>query len=161
MSELLLEIGMEEIPSNYLTSAIASLEKVASDILTKYRLPFENIYVDGTPRRLVLHVDSMKSSQEALKRTVIGPPKRISYDAEGKPTQAAIGFAKSQNVSMDKVYVEKKDRGEYLAVVVEENRLKTKKILAEALPEIISSISFPKTMRGGGGQPVLSGRSIG
>jgi glycyl-tRNA synthetase beta chain len=149
--ELLFEIGMEEIPSAYLPPALEDLKAAASRLLAEQRLPFTAIRTLGTPRRLVLVVDGLAERQADARREVVGPPKTAAFDAEGKPTRAAEGFARAQGVAVEALQVRALERGEYLLAVQEERGARTAEVLAGLLPKLLSALSFPKFMRWGEG----------
>ncbi len=139
-NDLLLEVGVEEIPSHYLSQTLSQLREKSARLLKTHRLPYEAVSVMCTPRRLVLHVRGLADKQEALVREVQGPPKAA-------PAQAAQAFATSQGVSVQSLKAQKTPRGEYLFAQVTEKRRASAGILKELLPELLSSFSFPKSMR--------------
>ena len=149
--ELLFEIGTEEIPSGYLPPALEDLKAVASRLLAEQRLTCAELRTLGTPRRLTLFVDGLIERQADQRREVVGPPKAVAFDAEGKPTKAAEGFARAQGVPVDSLQVRALDRGEYLVAVQEEKGARTREILVTLLPKLITALSFPKFMRWGEG----------
>jgi len=149
--ELLFEIGVEEIPSAYLPPALEDLKAAASRLLAEQRLAFTAIRTLGTPRRLVLFVDGLAERQADARREVVGPPKAAAFDAEGKPTRAAEGFARAQGVAVEALQVRALERGEYLLAVQEERGARTAEVLAGLLPKLLSALSFPKFMRWGEG----------
>ena len=151
LKELLLEIGTEEIPSVYLNPAISKIGDLAKKILTDNRISHGQIKVFGSPRRLILFVENLSDRQESITSKVIGPPKRVSFNEKGLPTQAAVGFAKNQGIRVEDLNVEKTEKGEYLSAVKEDKGETTKKILPDILPKLIFSIPFPKHMRWGDG----------
>ncbi len=151
-NELLLEIGTEEIPALFLNKAETDLKTLVEKELKNLSLNFSTVKTFGTPRRLALLVNNLEMKQQDQTIETFGPPKKIAFDESGNPTKAALGFAKSQNVEIEKVEITKRDNGEFLCV---KNRLKgrkTSEILKELLPEIINSISFAKSMRWGSGK---------
>jgi glycyl-tRNA synthetase beta chain len=149
--ELLFEIGTEEIPSGYLPPALEDLKTVASRLLTEQRLAFTAIRTLGTPRRLTLFVDGLAERQTDARREVVGPPRAAAFDADGKPTKAAEGFARAQGVAVDSVQVRVLERGEYLVAVQEERGGRTPDILGGLLPKLLGALAFPKFMRWGEG----------
>jgi glycyl-tRNA synthetase beta chain len=84
-------------------------------------------------------------------REVFGPPKKIAFDENGKPTEVAFKFASSQGVSVESLVIKKKEKGEYVVSVIEEKGKPVKEVLPEILRKIIFSIRFPKMMRWGNG----------
>ncbi|MCX5906950.1 MAG: glycine--tRNA ligase subunit beta, partial [Deltaproteobacteria bacterium] len=111
------------------------------------RIPFKEIKALGTPRRLVLSSTEVSPSQEGRITETIGPAKRIAFDAEGKPTKAALGFARGQGIPVEDLQTLKTEKGEYIAARKEEKGEETFLLLSSILPRLISSIPFPKSMR--------------
>lgn len=146
-TELLFEIGTEEIPAGYLPPALEQLQRMAADALTEHRIGFEALKTFGTPRRLTLSVKGIATLQESEETEVVGPPKRIAYDENGEPTKAAIGFAKTQGVELADLRIVETPRGEYVAASKQEEGLPTREVLKTLLPEWIERLRFPKTMR--------------
>jgi glycyl-tRNA synthetase beta chain len=148
VKELLFEIGCEELPASYAIAALAELPGIVSRELSDRGLKVEpkDVKTAGTPRRLAIGVASLPDSTPKVKKTLTGPPTSAAYK-DGKPTKAAEGFAAKNGVGVDKLRIEKTDKGEYIAVDVEEGGKATGEVLAEALPKVIEKIPFPKTMR--------------
>jgi len=149
--ELLFEIGTEEIPSGYIPPAMEDLKAAAGRMLQEHRLAFTSIRTLATPRRLTLFVDGLADRQADARREVIGPTRAVAFDAEGKPTRAAEGFARAQGVPVDRLQVRTLDRGEYVLAVQEEKGARTPEVLMALLPKLLTSLSFPKFMRWGEG----------
>ncbi len=145
--ELLFEIGTEEIPSGYMPPALEELKTVAGRLLQEHRLTFSKIRTLGTPRRLTLFVDGLAEKQADTRREVIGPTRAVAFDADGKPTRAAEGFARAQGIPVKRLEVRMLDRGEYVVAVVEETGAPTPEVLTTILPRLLGSLSFPKFMR--------------
>ena len=116
--DYLLEIGCEELPAGFVGPALWFGGQKFEEILRKARLTFEKVDIYGTPRRLAYVVRRLEDRQAASKETVLGPPKGVGYDAQGKPTKAAIGFARAQGVDVSDLSLFTTDRGEYLGYVV-------------------------------------------
>ena len=146
-SDLLFEIGTEEIPASYVPPALNQLSKIASDSLTEHRIPFGDIQTFGTPRRITLAIKDVQTLQESQETEIVGPPKSIAYDEDGEPTKAAIGFAKSQGVEISDIRIVETERGEYIAVSKLEEGTSASELLKTLLPEWIEALRFPKTMR--------------
>jgi glycyl-tRNA synthetase beta chain len=147
MPDFLLEIGTEEIPAGYIPRACSALEAALKDFLEN--ISYKDIKSFATPRRLAILISDMAGSQQDCEILRTGPPRQAAYDEQGNPTQAALGFAKGQGVSVDDLTVEKTPKGEYIAVVKKEVGESTPRLLAEKLPDIIRSLPFPKSMRWG------------
>ncbi len=145
--ELLFEIGAEEIPAGFVPKALAAMEEMVRKELTAARLEFSAVKTLGTPRRLTLVVQGLPALQPDAEITATGPSKKAAFDADGKPTRAAEGFAKGQGVEVSELQVVTTDKGEYLAVTKKETGRPTHELLAELLPRLITAIPFKKSMR--------------
>jgi glycyl-tRNA synthetase beta chain len=145
--DYLLEIGCEEIPAGFVGPALWFGGQQFAEVLKKARLVFDKVDIYGTPRRLAYVVRALKETQEASEETVLGPPRSVGYDKEGKPTKAALGFAKAQGVDVSALKAFPTDRGEYLGIV----RMQAARPVGEVLPDLVAgwipSIPFKKSMR--------------
>ncbi len=146
-ADFLLEIGTEEIPAGYIPPVLDQLREVASQSLAEARLPFEDVRTLATPRRLTLWVKGLKTLQPDQVTEVVGPPKPVAYDANGNPTKAAIGFARTQGVNIEDLKIVETQRGEYVAADKLEKGQSTHSLLKTEIPEWIQSLNFLKTMR--------------
>ncbi|MDI6717205.1 MAG: glycine--tRNA ligase subunit beta [Actinomycetota bacterium] len=150
--DLLLEIGTEELPPASVEIGIKQLREKASALFARYRLGFEDIKTYGAPRRLALFAVGLNEQQAKAVYEVKGPAKKVAYTEDGAPTRAALGFAKSQGVEVESLVVKIVEGGEYVYAIKEEEGMRTNEVLATILPELILSLSFPKTMRWGSGE---------
>ncbi|NWG03139.1 MAG: glycine--tRNA ligase subunit beta [Syntrophaceae bacterium] len=149
MKELLLEIGTEEIPAGFIEPALMELEDLAKKELEANRINFNGVKTLGTPRRLVLVVQSVSEKQRDEETKKVGPSKQAAFDEKGNPTQAAIGFAKSQSVALESLILIQTERGEYVCAIKKEPGKLTSEVLSSLLPKWILSIPFQKSMRWG------------
>ena len=149
MKELLLEIGTEEIPAGFVPQALNDLEVLARKELEANRIDFEGIKTLGTPRRLTLVIDSVSEKQGDVEVKKVGPSKQAAFDSEGNPTKAAMGFAKSQSVSVESLTSIQTEKGEYVYAVKKEAGKPTQELLSFILPNLVLSIPFQKSMRWG------------
>src|SRR5512139_3672096 len=147
MKELLLEIGTEEIPAGFIPQALTDLENLIRKELEAHRIDFHGLKTLGTPRRLVLVVESVSERQRDEETTKVGPSKQAPYEENGKPTRAAIGFAKGQSVPVEALTVIQTEKGEYVCAVKREPGKPTVGLLPVLLPNVILSIPFQKAMR--------------
>ena len=146
-SSFLLEIGTEDLPARFVSPAMKQLEENTVRILRETHIQFSEIKTYGTPRRLALIADGIPHVQEDRVREVFGPSKKVAFDAVGKPTKAAIGFAQSQGVNVENLVLKNKDKGEYVVAVLEEKGGPVKEVLPEILKRSVLSIHLPKSMR--------------
>src|SRR5215213_8151719 len=100
-AELLMEIGTEELPYEFIAPALAAMKHHAERLLNDARLSFRSVHTYGTPRRLVLAVEELAIHQAATVKEAIGPSKGVAFDPAGQPTKAAIGFAAGQGIPVD------------------------------------------------------------
>jgi glycyl-tRNA synthetase beta chain len=143
-----LEIGTEEIPSRFINPALEKMKELFSQLLASGRVGSSGeIKTYGTPRRLVLHVPELDEHQADMSKEVLGPPKKIAFDADGKPTKAALVFAEKNNVTVDALGVKATDKGEYVVARIDEKGGDTAAWLGQVLSGFILSIPFPKSMR--------------
>ncbi len=147
MRELLLEIGTEEIPAGFIPQALIDFEGLVRKELEANRIDFEGVKTFGTPRRLVLLIESISEKQRDEEVKKVGPSKQAAFDAKGNPTKAAIGFAKGQSVSVESLKLIQTEKGEYICAVKKETGRPTLELLPSILPKLILSIPFQKSMR--------------
>ncbi len=145
--DYLLEIGCEEIPAGFVGPALWFGGQQFEGMLKKARLSFRKVDIYGTPRRLTYVIRDLEDRQAASKETVMGPPKSVGLDAAGKPTKAALGFAKSQGIDVSALAVFPTDRGDYLGFVREEAARPVQEILPKIVSDFLPAIPFKKSMR--------------
>ncbi len=152
--ELLVEIGTEEIPAGYLAKAMVALKERCEACLGKLRLGFESVQTFGTPRRLTLSVIGLAEGQDDLAEEMVGPPARVAFDEDGKPTKAAVGFAKRNGVAVEELRQGPAEgkKGEYLLCTRKETGKTVSEILPVALVELLGTLPWPKSMRWHEGQ---------
>jgi glycyl-tRNA synthetase len=143
----LLEIGSEELPSDDLSSAIGQLRRIVPQRLDELRLAYDRLEIRGTPRRLAVIVHKLAPRQSDLEMEVKGPPADRAFDSDGNPTKAALGFARSKGVKPSALKVVTENERRYVTAVVREVGRQATAVLAEALPTLIASIKFEKSMR--------------
>ena len=119
--EFLLEIGTEEIPSRFINPALEKMKELFAALLAAGRVASRGeIRVYGTPRRLVLYAPELDERQADIAKEVTGPPKKVAFDASGKPTKAATVFAEKNGLAVEALTIKTTDKGEYLTARVEE-----------------------------------------
>ncbi|RME32455.1 MAG: glycine--tRNA ligase subunit alpha, partial [Thermoflexia bacterium] len=144
---LLLEIGTEELPTGDLSLALAQLRDRAPALLAEARLDYEGLRVLGTPRRLALLVEGLAPRQRSREEVVKGPPARAAFDAEGRPTPAAEGFARRQGVPVSDLQVREMDGGQYVVAVRRVEGRPAPEVLTDLLLQLVSGLRFPISMR--------------
>ena len=145
--ELLLEIGVEELPAAWLPGLNVQLKEKLTARLKEMRLtPDVPVESFSTPRRLTARIGRMPERQEDLDETVTGPPVSAAFNAAGEPTPAALGFAKKQGVAFEALERVKTDKGEYLAAKKHFRGKSTVDTLPELLGGLLRDLTFPKQM---------------
>jgi len=145
--ELLLEIGTEEIPAAFIPDALSALKSLLEKELNTGRIGFEKIETFGTPRRLVLMAYKVAAAQTDLTVEKMGPAKKIAFDDAGKPSKAAIGFARGMGIDISEVEIVTTEKGEYISAKKHEKGSPTLDLLPEILTKVIGQLPFPKSMR--------------
>ena len=147
VGELLFEIGTEELPYQFVPLALTSLRESAERLLKQHRLTHGQIRVLGTPRRVTLLVEALAAQQAPVVKEVMGPSKAVAYDASGNPTRALLGFMAGQQIEQKDLEVRQTPKGEYVCAVKRDAGRPTAAALSDLLPQLITSLSFPKSMR--------------
>jgi len=147
MEKLLLEIGAEEIPAGYIAPALQAMETLLDEKLTAARIDHGAIRSYGTPRRLAVTVEAVAAKQRSEATELLGPPARVGFDPDGKPTVAALKFAEKAGVPLARLKRKTTPKGDYLAARKTERGRATRSVLKTLLPEIILAVPFPKSMR--------------
>jgi glycyl-tRNA synthetase beta chain len=146
-TELLLEIGVEELPYQFIAPALAALKDSAEQLLKGQRLAFHSARTLGTPRRLTLVVEGLATQQTSVVKEAMGPSKAVAFDQAGQPTRAATGFAAGQGVAVQELQIRQTPKGEYLFAVKHEEGRAANVVLEGLLPQVIAKLSFPKAMK--------------
>lgn len=146
-AELLFEIGVEELPFEFVAPALTALRSSAGRLFQDARLSFRSLNTYGTPRRLVLVVDDLLGHQTAVVKETMGPSRTVAFDQTGQPTKAAMGFAAGQGVAVESLEIRETPKGEYLFAVKRDAGRETATLLTELLPHLVEKISFPKAMK--------------
>ncbi|NTU76057.1 MAG: glycine--tRNA ligase subunit alpha, partial [Anaerolineaceae bacterium] len=144
---LLLEIGTEELPPADMETALTQLRERMPVLLNDLRLTYGSVQVLGTPRRLVVMVKDLATSQPDRVNVVKGPPANRAYDAMGVLTKAGEGFAASKGIPVADLQVREIDGGQYVVAEVHETGKPAVDVLIDALSALVSGIKFDKAMR--------------
>jgi glycyl-tRNA synthetase beta chain len=146
MIDFLIEIGFEEFPPSFLPVSAHELTAKIEALLKREKIFYRTIRTIYTARRMGAIVLGLTRKQKPQVIEVQGPPARIAYDKEGKPTEMLAGFMKSHDLKPGDVKTVKTAKGEYVAGTKHVAGKTTEEILSRELPQIIRSLEFPKTM---------------
>ena len=145
--ELLIEIGCEELPASWLPSLTRQIGERVGAQLAAARLdcptppePF------GTPRRLTVRVAKVADRQTDLEETLTGPPVRAAFDADGRPTRAALGFARKHEVDVARLSQVDTPKGVYLVYRRRQRGAAARSVLGAVLAATLREFAFPKQM---------------
>ena len=145
--ELLIEIGVEELPATWLPALNRQLAERLAARLSEFRIaagaPVETF---STPRRLTARVGGIAERQEDLDEIITGPPVSASVNADGRPTPAALGFAKKQGVPFEQLTRVQTPKGEYLAFQKHQRGRSAADTLPQLFGALLRDLSFPKQM---------------
>jgi glycyl-tRNA synthetase beta subunit len=152
MPDLLLELGLEEIPARMIPSAEAELLRRTLALLGKEALlaptfdPVTDARSYSTPRRLAVLISGVIAQQPDLTEDVTGPAVKIAYK-DGVPTPAAEAFAKKNGIAVADLKTISTPRGDYLAASVTKKGRSASEVLTTELPKEIAALYWAKNMR--------------
>ena len=143
----LVEIGTEELPPKALKTLATSFADNVEAELNQAGLSFDKIEWFAAPRRLavkVLNLSTQQPSKEIEKR---GPAVSAAFDAEGKPTKAAEGWARGCGITVDQAERIATDKGEWLVHRAKIEGQPTKNLLNSIVANALAKLPIPKPMR--------------
>jgi glycyl-tRNA synthetase len=146
-ADVLVEIGVEEMPADDVTAALQQATAASKALFAKLRLRHDGLEIYATPRRIVIiarHVMPRQVDEEFIAK---GPPADRAFDADGKPTRAALGFARGKGVDVADLLIQELVGGRYVTAVVRNPGRDAAEVLAQALPSFIGDLRFDKSMR--------------
>ena len=142
---LLVELGLEELPAYVVTPSEKQLGDRMAAFLNEKRLAFEGIQTFSTPRRLAVRVSGLADAQTDLTEDFKGPSKKIALDTDGNFTKAAQGFVRGKGLTTDDIEFREVKGEEYVYVTKHEAGKAAKEVLID-IPEILSAMTFPVNM---------------
>jgi glycyl-tRNA synthetase beta chain len=151
MATFLLEVGTEELPADFVESAIAQWQDKIQKSLSENFLTPEAIAVYGTPRRLAVLLQGLPEKQPDREEEIKGPPASTAFQ-DGKPTQAIEGFIRKQGVSLDDLEIRETAKGEFIFVQKKTPGKLAKEILGELSLKWITQLEGRRFMRWGDGE---------
>jgi glycyl-tRNA synthetase len=145
--QFVFEIGTEELPAGDMDTAIAQLRERVPLLLNELSLEHGDVRVYATPRRLVVSVADLSPHQPDRENVIKGPPADKAFDKDGKPTQAALGFARKNGLVPSALTVREEGGGKYVFAIVSQKSRSTPDVFAETLPGLVAGIKFEKSMK--------------
>ncbi len=146
MATFLLEVGTEELPATFIDEAIAQWQSRLPASLAEHSLTNDTINIYATPRRLAILIKGLPLQQPDRQEEIKGPPATTAFK-NGKPTPAAVGFAKKQGVELDTLEIRPTDKGDFVFIRKHIPGHPTAAILTQLIPEWIFKLEGKRLMR--------------
>jgi glycyl-tRNA synthetase beta chain len=145
--DLLIEVGTEDLPARLLLKLSKEFGTLICDQLKSAELTFDSHEIYCTPRRLAIVVNGLDSKQQDQVVDRKGPKALAAFDKEGKPTQAALGFARSCGIEADQLKVDDDPKNPRLSFTEKRIGQNTIELLPNIIEQAIKKITVPKRMR--------------
>lgn len=148
-SSLLIELGTEELPPKALKKLSAAFTNGIVDGLNKAGFEFNEVASFAAPRRLAVLIKDIAISQPDREVERKGPNLKAAYDADGKPTKAVMGFARSCGVEVDDLQQQETDKGVWLVFKATQKGQTLSDLIENIVNQSLSRLPIPKRMRWG------------
>ncbi len=148
-ADLLIEIGTEELPPTTLLTLSNAFSKNITKALDELELAYTNVHSYATPRRLAIWIEALQDKQADKQVEKRGPALKAAYDADGNPTKALLGFAKSCSADTKDLEQLETDKGTWLMYRAEQAGKDTQDLLAEIIKTALDKLPIAKRMRWG------------
>ncbi|MFT6193173.1 MAG: glycyl-tRNA synthetase beta chain [Cognaticolwellia sp.] len=149
---LLIELGTEELPPKSLRILATTFYEQIKLQLDEAKLSYSDIYWYATPRRLAVKVDNLVANQAEKAIEKRGPAVSVAFDAEGKPSKAAEGWARSNSITVAQAERLITDKGEWLLYKTTEQGKHVEQLIPDMVNLAIAKLPVPKPMRWGSGR---------
>ena len=143
----LVEIGTEELPPKALKTLATSFADNVEAELNQAGLTFDKIEWFAAPRRLAVKVLNLATQQPSKEIEKRGPAVSAAFDAEGKPTKAAEGWARGCGITVEQAERIATDKGEWLVHRAKIEGQPTKNLLNGIVANALAKLPIPKPMR--------------
>lgn len=160
MPDLLIELGVEELPSSACHEAIAQAPGIARAALADLRLEASGVDLWVSPRRIAVRLAGLPAERAGRTRSVRGPAEQAAFGPDGAPTAAAAGFARGQGVEMEALVLREDGARRFVFADVEEPAVETASLVPELADRLIGGLRFGKTMRWGDGRGLRFSRPL-
>jgi glycyl-tRNA synthetase beta chain len=149
--DFLIEVGTEELPPKALRSLMEAFGVALAAAVDDAALAHGNVHTYASPRRLTVMIEGLAHRQDDRTVQHKGPPTRIAFDKDGKPTAAANAFAKKCGVDVSALATNKTDKGEWLAFEAIEKGKTAAAIMPALIERALAALPIPRRMRWGAG----------
>ncbi|HWH15542.1 MAG TPA: glycine--tRNA ligase subunit beta [Miltoncostaeaceae bacterium] len=160
MSDLLVEIGCEELPASACREALAQVPGLVADALAAARLPERTATVWVAPRRIAFVVPDLPATREGRRLEVRGPAARAAYGPDGVPTRAAEGFARAQGVAVEALELRGDGDRRHVVALRDEPAVPVTDLVPDLVRHVLEGIRFGKNMRWGDGEGLRFSRPV-
>ena len=143
----LVEIGTEELPPKALKTLATSFADNVEAELNQAGLSFDKIEWFAAPRRLAVKVLNLATQQPSKEIEKRGPAVSAAFDAEGKPTKAAEGWARGCGITVEQAERIATDKGEWFVHRAKIEGQPTKNLLNDIVANALAKLPIPKPMR--------------
>lgn len=150
-NDFLFELGCEELPSAAVLPLAQALADNLKAALDKAQLAHSQPRIFATPRRLAVYIAELANEQPSQTNVRRGPAVNAAFNAEGQPTPALLGFARSCGVDVDDLVRLSTDKGEWLVYEAQNQGAETKTLLPAMIAQALADLPIPKPMRWGNG----------
>ncbi|MEX2462414.1 MAG: glycine--tRNA ligase subunit beta [Paenibacillaceae bacterium] len=147
--DLLLEIGMEEVPARFVRAAVEQLADKVSKWLNTIHVEHKQVEIFATPRRIAVRIQDVAEKQQDINEEIKGPSRKIAVDEHGQWSKAVLGFARSQGSEPEQLFIKEVAGVEYVHAAKKSIGIATFSLLSEGLASVLTSLTFPKNMRWG------------
>jgi glycyl-tRNA synthetase beta chain len=147
--DFLFELGTEELPPKSLHTLSQALGREIEAGLQKAALQYDGVTLYATPRRLAVWVHNLQLQQADQATLRRGPAERAAFDADGNPTKALVGFARSCGVAVEELERIDTPKGVWMGITVTQQGVSAKALLPELLQGALDRLPIPKRMRWG------------
>jgi glycyl-tRNA synthetase beta chain len=147
--DFLVEIGTEELPPQALPTLSQAFADSFAEALAAHGLTFGQLEAFATPRRLALHLSALDARQQDQQIQRKGPALKAAYDADGQPSKAALGFARSCGVEVNQLATETGSKGDWLVFKQTQPGQRTEALIPAMVQQALAKLPIPKRMRWG------------
>jgi len=148
-SDLLIEIGTEELPPTTLLTLSNAFTQNVTAALDAADLKYSTVHSYASPRRLAIWIEALQITQADKNVEKRGPALKAAYDADGNPTKAVQGFARSCGVDVSDLQKEETDKGTWLVYRAQQAGKDTQLLLADIIKIALDKLPIARRMRWG------------
>lgn len=145
-NQLLFELGTEEIPAGMISRALSRLRQGLDELFKEAQVDRQSLRMYASPRRLAIVADGLPDRQPDRHDLQLGPPESVAFDEHGNLSKAAHGFARKMKLPVEQLERIETERGTYLGCRLHIPGKPVPDLVAQELPALISSFSWPKNM---------------